>query len=124
MAWWRNLFNRIIRKIGKRMSDSSFIPRKEDTKKIDTTRLTQAYVLKTSDGTKVAIALKIDEKWVTIPYDPALDNELAMTMGVVYFEVLIDEWARILHEYSKIIDLMEEKVKHAAPKNSKKNTLS
>ena len=123
MVWWKNLFNRIMRKIGKCMSDLSFIPRREDTKKIDTTRLTHAYVLETSDGIKVAIALKIDGVWVTIPYDPALDKELSIAMYVVYSIVLIDDWARILHEYSNIIDLMDEKVKQAAPKKSKNNTL-
>lgn len=123
MVWWKNLFNRIMRKIGKCMSDLSFIPRREDTKKFDTTRLTHAYVLKTSDGTKIAIALKIDGKWVTIPYDPVLDEELSMTKDVDYSVVLIDDWARILHEYSNIIDLMDEKVKQAAPQKSRNNTL-
>jgi len=123
MVRWKNLFNRIIRKIGKCMSDLSFIPRKEDTKKIDTTRLTHAYVLKTSDGTKVAIAVKIDGAWLTIPYDRALDDELSLTMDVVYSVVLIDDWARILHEYSNIIDLVDEKVKQAILKSSNKNNL-
>lgn len=123
MLWWKNLFNRIMRKIGKYMSDLSFIPRKEDTKKIDTTRLTHAYVLKTSDGTKVAIALKIDGAWVTIPYNPALDKELDMTMDLDYSVVPIDEWARLISEYGPVIDFMDEKVKQAAPKNSKNNTL-
>jgi len=123
MVRWKNLFNRIIRKIGKCMSDLSFIPRKEDTKKIDTTRLTHAYVLKTSDGTKVAIAVKIDGAWLTIPYDRALDDELSLTMDLVYSVVLIDDWARILHEYSNIIDLVDEKVKQAILKSSNKNNL-
>lgn len=123
MAWWKNFFNRIIKGIGKRMSDLSFIPRDETTKKIDTTRLTHADVLKTSDGTKVAIALKIDGAWVTIPYDRELDNELSMTAEVVYSVVLVDEWARLISEYGPGIYFMDEKVKQATPKSSNKNTL-
>lgn len=117
MMWWKNLFNKIIERFCKSMADFSFIPRDENTKKIDTGRLTQAYVLKTSDGTKVAIAVKIDGNWYTYPYDASLENELSAALGDAYSEVLIDEWTRLISEYGKIIEIMDEKVKQAAPKS-------
>lgn len=123
MMWWRNLFNRIFKWIGRDMSDLSFIPRDEATKKIDLTRLTQAYVLKTSDGTKIAIAVKIDGTWYTYPYNAALDKELSAVLGDAYSEIFLDEWARLISEYGPAIEFMDEKVKQATPKKSKSNTL-
>lgn len=124
MMWWRNLFNKIIGRFRKSMSDLSFIPRDEKTKRIDTGRLTQAYVLKTSDGTKVAIAVKIDGVWYTYAYNASLDNELSTALGDAYSEVLIDEWARLIAEYGEIVEIMDEKVKQAAPKKSSSKNLS
>lgn len=123
MVWLKTLFKKILERFGGNMTDLSFIPRNDVTKKIDITRLTQAYVLRTSDGTKVAIAVKIEGKWYTYPYDAALDNELSAALGEAYEVVTIDEWARLINEYEPVIRFMDEKVKQAMPKTSNSNAL-
>lgn len=105
------------------MYDSGFIPRDEETKAIDTRRLTQAYVIKASDGTKVAIALKIDGKWYSIAYDAVLDSELSAALKECYSEILIEDWARLISEYGHIIDGIDEKIKQSNL-NKIKNTLA
>lgn len=123
MTWLRTLFNNLFKRLCGKMTDFSFIPRDEVTKNIDISRLTQAYVLAASDGTKVAIAVKIDGVWYTYPYDADLDNDLSASLGEAYSKVNIDEWARLISEYEPAIRFMDEKVKQATPKTSTSNTL-
>lgn len=56
MKWFSRIL-KLIRKILS-MSDHSFIPRDKVTQLIDIRQVVAGYVIKTSDGTKIAIAIK------------------------------------------------------------------
>ncbi|PKV47887.1 hypothetical protein CLU92_5360 [Janthinobacterium sp. 61] len=114
MKWFSRIL-KLIRKILS-MSDHSFIPRDKVTQLIDIRQVVAGYVIKTSDGTKIAIAIKINNIWYSIAFDASLDAELSKALGYSYSEVYIDEWAQLIFEYGTILELLDKKVMESKPK--------
>ena len=117
---WIKMFLSFLNKILERLKMDGFIPRDEETGKIITSILTQAYIIKTSDGTPVAIAIKKNGVWYSIPYDKKLAEELHLALGDQCTEITIDEWARINYDYENIINAMDEKFNIPVKKTSNK----
>lgn len=77
-----------------------------------------------SDGTKIAIAIKIGNTWYSIPYDAGFQAELVDTLGSTCYEVTIDEWARLMSEYAPAIEFMDTKVRQATQQSKNKKLRS
>lgn len=91
------------------------IPRLADGR-LDTEKVTQAYVLMDENGRPFRICLCIDGTWISVPYTPELNNELAGIFGDQYIERDIHGMLALIVKYEHFAAILNNDLNSAKRK--------